>query len=198
MRISPSPGFNTEASKQEAEVLTARCDSHNKQLRYLSEHQPGDLCNGVVVFSVKTRTKTFNTIASGKLQNAPTGFTTYADVYPSVPMYNSRTSKRFLLNLISQCFWNLWRGLYINTCTRYCAHVACNSLSNNRSEKYLWQTVLYRKNKHGLCSKIKSTAVQIKKYIDCIELHVSTYLRSFSGVGVLVMCGCFGNVWVFR
>lgn len=93
--ISRSPGFNTEASKHEAEVPTARCDSHNKQLRYLSEHQPGDVCNGVVVFSVKTRTKTFNTTASGKLQNAPTGFTMYADVYPSVTMYNSIASKRF-------------------------------------------------------------------------------------------------------
>ena len=87
MWISRSPGFNTGASKHEAEVPTAHYDSHNKQLRCLSEHQPGGLCNGVVVFSVKTRTKTFNTIASEKLQNAPTGFTKYTDVYPSGPMY---------------------------------------------------------------------------------------------------------------
>jgi len=94
MWISRSPGFNTGASKHEAEVPTARCDSHYKKLRYLSENQPGDLCNGVVVFSVKTTTKTLNTIASGKLPNAPTGFAMYTDVYPSVPMYKSRNSKR--------------------------------------------------------------------------------------------------------
>jgi hypothetical protein len=105
MWITRSPGFNTEASKHETEVPTARCDSHNKQLQYLSEHQPRDLCNGVVLFSVKTGRKTFKTTAGAKFQNAPTGFTMYADVYPSVPLYNSRTSKRFfLLNFISQCF----------------------------------------------------------------------------------------------
>lgn len=94
MWISRSPGFNTGASKHEAEVPTARYDSHYKRLRYLSEHHPNDFCNGVVVFSVKTRTKTFNTIAGGKLQNAHTGFAMYTDVYPSVPMYNLRPSKR--------------------------------------------------------------------------------------------------------
>jgi hypothetical protein len=31
------------------------------------------------------------------LQNAPTAFTIYADVYPAVPMYNSRTSKRVFI-----------------------------------------------------------------------------------------------------
>jgi hypothetical protein len=108
MWISRSPGFNTGASKHEAEVPTARCDSHNKQLWFLSEHQPGYICNGVVVFSVTTRTKKFNTIANGKLQNAPTGFTMYADVYLSVPMYNSRTSKRFFIKFdISVFFLNL-------------------------------------------------------------------------------------------
>jgi hypothetical protein len=61
-------------------VPTARRDSHTKQVRYLSEQQPGDICNGVAVFSVKTGTKTFSTIASGKLQNTPTSFTMYADV----------------------------------------------------------------------------------------------------------------------
>jgi len=95
MWVSRSPGFNTGASKHEAKVPTARCDSHYKQLRYFSDNQPGDLRNGVVVFSVKTRTKTLNTIASRKFQNAPTGFAMYTDVCPSVPMYKSRTSERF-------------------------------------------------------------------------------------------------------
>lgn len=50
-------GFNLRASKHDAEVPTARCDPHNKQLRYPLEHSPGDLCNREAVFSVSQEQK---------------------------------------------------------------------------------------------------------------------------------------------
>ena len=95
----------------------------------------------------------------------------------------------------------LYRNIYGKQC---CTEIF---MTNSAAPKYLWQTVLYRniydkqccteKNKHSLCSKIKSISVQTQTdSIDCTEMHVSTYLRSSSGVGVLLMCGCF-IVWVF-